>query len=142
QLSDHGLRETADRVGKEDRLGTDADELAALGERRDQLAIEAVLGLEHRGRRRLERLACEGLARARPDRLLRGGERRRVRRKREGAPPLGDATISREALDQRAKPLGWQGQRRPDLLARRARSKRGSPVCRGERPLDPRRERL
>ena len=56
ELGHDGLRETRDRVGQEYRLRADANEVTPLGEGRDQLAVEAVLGLELSGGRRLKRL--------------------------------------------------------------------------------------
>src|SRR4029077_10960718 len=82
------------------------------------------------------------LARTRPGRFLLRGECRRVRRKREGASPLGDPAVPRQALDERVEALRREIHRRADLFTGRARTKRGAPVRCGEGALDTRRERL
>ena len=78
ELVHHDAREVRHRSREEDRLGADAHDVSALGERRHQLAVEAVLGLQLRGTRRLQWLLCERGPRAEPAALLVFGQLRPV----------------------------------------------------------------
>src|SRR5688572_7427286 len=103
-VNDHA-RETRHRFGQEHRLGADAYDVAPLGERRDQLAVEAVIGLELRGTRWLQRFLRQCGARTQPMALLIFRKARLMRRQRESAPPLGEAPIRDKPLDERGKAL-------------------------------------
>src|SRR5688572_12511269 len=93
ELVDNHAREASHRLGQEYRLGAYAHDVATFGQRRYELAVEAVLGLELRGTRRLQWVLRERGARAQPVALLILGEARLVRRQRESAPPLREAPV-------------------------------------------------
>src|SRR3989454_6877267 len=68
ELAHNGFGKARDRVRQKDGLRPDADEIATLGESRDDLPIESVVRLQHGGGRRLQRLPPARGARARPPR--------------------------------------------------------------------------
>src|SRR5919201_513486 len=76
KLVDDRVREARHGVGEEDRFGADADDVAALAERRDHFTIEPVLALELLGRGRVRGIAGDDCPRALPCVLLLGRELR------------------------------------------------------------------
>ena len=105
ELRDHSLGESSDRLGQEDRLRADANQIATLGQRGNDLSVQAVVGFERGRRRRLERLPLECSTCARPRRLLLSWESRDVADSSESAAPVGDPAIADEAIDERVESL-------------------------------------
>src|SRR5207302_8230388 len=134
--------ESRHRIGQEHGLGADPHELATFGERDDELAVEAEVRLEGGRRGRLQRLAPDGVARALPRRPLRLGQLRPVRRERERAPPLGDATLGDERANERVEALRGKAKRRTELLAPCARAQWRTAMSLREAALDAQRQRL
>jgi len=142
ELVDHDAREVRHSRGEEDRLGADAHDVHPFGERRHQLAIQAMLGLQLRGAGRLEWLLCEGGARAEPATLLIVGQLRPVRRQGEGAPPLRKSLPGDEVLDQSVEAFCSEAKRRADLLARCAGTQGRRAMCLCADTFHVRRERF
>src|SRR5712692_5756385 len=122
ELVHHDACEARHRLGQEHRFGADAYDIAALRERRNELAVDPMVALELRRTGRLQRILRESRARAEPAALLILGEPRPVGGQRESASPLRKALLPDETFDERVEALRRQAERRAHLLARRARA--------------------
>src|SRR5581483_1158264 len=105
ELGDDGSREPRDGVREEHGLGADADELATLRERRDDLAVQPVRVLELRRGGRMRRIARERLARAGPRRLLGRVQAWHVPGDGERRATVDDAAVRGETRDERGEAL-------------------------------------